>query len=210
MDSKLYRAENKNGYVTSLARFATDLGPFVWKIASTKIDNVLPKKVKFGPRWVEENRSIEKPQCLFSGKQRSLNSISGNYSSIHLAPATSGSSSIAVSRSPLLCNEDIKTIGGLSSKKDLTYAPSHQFQQRPLLHSSIDGSLSGFGIGYTPQMGLALQPMNSFCGNTLNSSAMYTMHASNVVSEETKVADNPIGLHSRNAIVSHPDLALQL
>ncbi|KAH1097251.1 hypothetical protein J1N35_014172 [Gossypium stocksii] len=200
----------ENGYVTSLARFATDLGPVVWKIASRKIDRVLPSKVKFGPGWVEENRSIEQPQCLFSGKQRSSNSTSGNHSSIHLAPATSGSSSIAASRSPLLCNEDIKTIGGLSSQKDLTCAPSHQFQQRPSLHSGIDGSLSGFGIGYASQMGLALQPMNSFCGNTPNSSAMCAMHASNFVSKETKAADNSVGLHSRNAMVSHPDLALQL
>ncbi|PPS14735.1 hypothetical protein GOBAR_AA05847 [Gossypium barbadense] len=173
----------ENGYVTSLARFAADLGPVVWKTASRKIDSVLPSKVKFGPGWVEENRSIEQPQCLFSGKQRSSNSTSGNHSSIHLALATSGSSSIAASRSPLLCNEDIKTIGGLSSQKDLTCAPSHQFQQRPSLHLGIDGSLSGFGIGYAPQMGLALQPMNSFCGNTPNSSAMCTMHASNFVSK---------------------------
>ncbi|KAK8309330.1 hypothetical protein V6Z12_D02G119200 [Gossypium hirsutum] len=117
----------ENGYVTSLARFAADLGPVVWKIASRKIDSVLPSKVKFGPGWVEEYRSTEQPQCLFSGKQRSSNSTSGNHSSIHLAPATSGSSSIAASRSPLLCNEDIKTIGGLSSQKDLTCAPSLQF-----------------------------------------------------------------------------------
>ncbi|TYI39668.1 hypothetical protein ES332_A02G110400v1 [Gossypium tomentosum] len=199
----------ENGYVTSLARFAADLGPVVWKTASRKIDSVLPSKVKFGPGWVEENRSIEQPQCLFSGKQRSSNSTSGNHSSIHLALANSGSSSIAASRSPLLCNEDIKTIG-LSSQKDLTCAPSHQFQQRPSLHLGIDGSLSGFGIGYAPQMGLALQPMNSFCGNTPNSSAMCTMHASNFVSKETKAADNSVGLHSRNAMVSHPDLALQL
>ncbi|TYI39670.1 hypothetical protein ES332_A02G110400v1 [Gossypium tomentosum] len=66
----------ENGYVTSLARFAADLGPVVWKTASRKIDSVLPSKVKFGPGWVEENRSIEQPQCLFSGKQRSSNSTS--------------------------------------------------------------------------------------------------------------------------------------
>lgn len=151
----------ETGYVTSLARFAEDLGPVVWKLASRKVESVLPSKVKFGPGWVEENRSIEQPQCLFSEKQRSSNSTSDNHSSIHLASATSGSNSIAASRSPSLCNEDIKTIRGLSSRKDLTCAPSHQFQQRPSLHLGIDGSLSGSGIDYALQMGLASQPMNS-------------------------------------------------
>ncbi|XP_039026497.1 uncharacterized protein LOC120160130 isoform X1 [Hibiscus syriacus] len=64
----------ENGYATSLARFAADLGPVVWKIASKKIESVLPRGVKFGPGWVGENK-IEQLRFSFSDKQISSNSI---------------------------------------------------------------------------------------------------------------------------------------
>ncbi|XP_047319643.1 uncharacterized protein LOC124923725 [Impatiens glandulifera] len=44
----------EHGYTRSLARFAGNLGPLAWKIASKKIESVLPSGVKFGPGWVGE------------------------------------------------------------------------------------------------------------------------------------------------------------
>ncbi|XP_077231209.1 uncharacterized protein LOC143864207 isoform X2 [Tasmannia lanceolata] len=44
-------------YARSLARFAANLGPVAWKIASKKIEKVLPTGLKFGPGWVGENES---------------------------------------------------------------------------------------------------------------------------------------------------------
>ncbi|XP_042495317.1 uncharacterized protein LOC122074524 [Macadamia integrifolia] len=43
------------GYARSLARFAANLGPVAWKIASQKIERALPAGLKFGPGWVVEN-----------------------------------------------------------------------------------------------------------------------------------------------------------
>ncbi|KAJ6414320.1 hypothetical protein OIU84_007023 [Salix udensis] len=43
---------SEHGYARSLARFAADLGPVVWRIASKKIESVLPTGVEFGPGWV--------------------------------------------------------------------------------------------------------------------------------------------------------------
>ncbi|KAK9135682.1 hypothetical protein Syun_015012 [Stephania yunnanensis] len=43
-----------HGFARSLARFAADLGPVVWKIASKKIERALPPQVMFGPGWVGE------------------------------------------------------------------------------------------------------------------------------------------------------------
>ncbi|XWS24606.1 hypothetical protein CRYUN_Cryun28dG0117300 [Craigia yunnanensis] len=131
----------ENGYATSLARFAADLGPAVWKIASKKIESVLPSGLKFGPGWVGENRAIEQPQSSFSERQRSSNSLSVNHSIRLLSPATSGSNSIAAIRFPLQGREDAETVRGLSSQNDLTSAPSHQFQQRPLLHSGSSSTM---------------------------------------------------------------------
>lgn len=43
------------GYARSLARFAANLGPGSWKVASKKIERSLPAGLKFGPGWVGEN-----------------------------------------------------------------------------------------------------------------------------------------------------------
>lgn len=42
-------------YARSLARFAANLGPISWKVASEMIERSLPAGVKFGPGWVGEN-----------------------------------------------------------------------------------------------------------------------------------------------------------
>ncbi|XP_044488937.1 uncharacterized protein LOC123213543 [Mangifera indica] len=46
---------SEHGYTRSLARFAANLGPVVWQIASKKIERCLPAEIKFGPGWVGEN-----------------------------------------------------------------------------------------------------------------------------------------------------------
>lgn len=52
-------------YARSLARFAGSLGPVAWKIASEKIDKVLPAGVKFGPGWVGEYEPLPTPILSF-------------------------------------------------------------------------------------------------------------------------------------------------
>ncbi|KAI4366263.1 hypothetical protein MLD38_022158 [Melastoma candidum] len=52
----------EHAYARSLARFAANLGPVAWKIASRKIESVLPPGVKFGPGWVGENDNMKPPE----------------------------------------------------------------------------------------------------------------------------------------------------
>ncbi|XP_042507245.1 uncharacterized protein LOC122083481 [Macadamia integrifolia] len=47
------------GYARSLARFAANLGPVAWKIASQKIERALPAGLNFGPGWVGENDATQ-------------------------------------------------------------------------------------------------------------------------------------------------------
>ncbi|XP_017248332.1 uncharacterized protein LOC108219408 isoform X2 [Daucus carota subsp. sativus] len=47
----------EHSYARSVARFAADLGPVVWKIASKKIASVLPQGMKFGPGYVGEREA---------------------------------------------------------------------------------------------------------------------------------------------------------
>ncbi|KAH7301608.1 hypothetical protein KP509_23G034300 [Ceratopteris richardii] len=44
-------------YARSLARFAGDLGPDVWKIAAEKIRRAMPLGVPFGPGWVGQQEA---------------------------------------------------------------------------------------------------------------------------------------------------------
>jgi len=56
----------KHSYARSLAHFAADLGPVVWKIAASKISSVLPTGHEFGPGWVSEDDGSQKqhfPVC---------------------------------------------------------------------------------------------------------------------------------------------------
>lgn len=56
----------EHGYVRSLAQFAADLGPVVWKVASKKIDKFLPRGLEFGPGWIGENEALMQEQSLFT------------------------------------------------------------------------------------------------------------------------------------------------
>ncbi|KAL1547087.1 bromodomain-containing protein 9-like [Salvia divinorum] len=52
-------------YARSLARFAADLGPVAWKVASKKLDYVLPPGTEYGPGWVADNgASSSQPPSL--------------------------------------------------------------------------------------------------------------------------------------------------
>ncbi|KAG9154235.1 hypothetical protein Leryth_000692 [Lithospermum erythrorhizon] len=58
----------QHAYPRSLAKFAAILGPAAWKVASRKLESVLPAGVKFGPGWVGETEALPS----FSGvKQKS-------------------------------------------------------------------------------------------------------------------------------------------
>lgn len=48
-------------YARSLARFAADLGPEVWKVAGEKIRRALPVGVPFGPGWVGQQEAPGRP-----------------------------------------------------------------------------------------------------------------------------------------------------
>ncbi|OMO83356.1 hypothetical protein CCACVL1_11415 [Corchorus capsularis] len=216
----------ENGYTTSLARFAAGLGPVVWKIASKKIESVLPSGLKYGPGWVGENRIIEQPQFSSPEKQKSSHYQSDHHSGrLFSPPATSGGSN--GSRFLLQGREEAESVRGVSSQNDcpllynrvgeMNSAPSHHFQQRPLLNSGMNGSIGGFGSGYYPQMGLITQPTNSMSEiNSVpsqtqgmvsgSSSNMCPMPAGEFLSQEAKFADSSSTPHTRNSMTVAPDL----
>ncbi|KAI4388372.1 hypothetical protein MLD38_000706 [Melastoma candidum] len=54
-------------YARSLARFAADLGPVAWKMASQRIEQSLPSECKFGRGWVVEYEPVPTP-IIFTQK----------------------------------------------------------------------------------------------------------------------------------------------
>ncbi|KAK6934478.1 Bromodomain [Dillenia turbinata] len=55
-------------YARSLARFAATLGPAAWKVASKRIEQVLPVGFKFGRGWVGEYEPLPTPILVFENR----------------------------------------------------------------------------------------------------------------------------------------------
>ncbi|KAG7654986.1 Bromodomain [Arabidopsis suecica] len=94
------------GYAKSLARYAANLGPVAWKIASRRIETVLPSGIKFGQGWVgenpagpEEDDSQKQNLLMSSGKQKCSNDLaSDDHSNRILSPTASVSSAFIGNR----------------------------------------------------------------------------------------------------------------
>ncbi|CAN1147087.1 Bromodomain and PHD finger-containing protein 3 [Linum perenne] len=52
-------------YTRSMARFAANLGPVAWKVASKRIEQALPPGCKFGRGWVGEYEPLTAPIIMF-------------------------------------------------------------------------------------------------------------------------------------------------
>lgn len=93
----------EHGYARSLARFAANLGPVVWKVASKKFGGVLPSGVKLDhPELVGENGggASQQPMLLPFDNQKSLHRMAHDaHPSGPLEPSTSGINSFVAHNS---------------------------------------------------------------------------------------------------------------
>lgn len=106
----------KHSYARSLAHFAADLGPAVWKIAARKIRSVLPVGHAFGPGWVEDEMP-QREQFSVYDEERSLDSsVQEDHSSRF--PTPSGSFPVA-DKSCLQSGDMILNTRGLNSQSEL-------------------------------------------------------------------------------------------
>ncbi|XP_025013679.2 uncharacterized protein LOC8273622 isoform X3 [Ricinus communis] len=146
------------GYARSLARFAADLGPVVWKIASKKIESALPTGLEFGPGWVGEDKVVDGQQKFqFSDRPKVSNSSIFNDHFSRPQPTATGTNSAVTSICSARTREDwMENVGKISSQSEListnsstggiNYMSSVLVQQKPIIHSDING-LSG-GLRY--------------------------------------------------------------
>ncbi|CAF2256713.1 transcription factor GTE4 [Brassica napus] len=210
------------GYARSLARYAANLGPVAWKIASKRIETVLPPGIKYGPGWVEENpagtEEDNDPQ-----KQKCSNDLaSDNHSNRILSPTASVSSAF-------IGNRHSSSSQGIEE----TAAPSRAFppasssrQAGPLIkpESSINGltrGFSGFGHSPSPMIGATRQQQPNLANETMPGPQQQGMLFPYNKQEFDRfppdlnarlVSPNSPGANQQTGSSSsqHPDLALQL
>ncbi|CAI9117110.1 OLC1v1018447C1 [Oldenlandia corymbosa var. corymbosa] len=151
-----------HAYARSLARYAANLGPVAWNVASRKLKSVLPDGLAFGPGWVEEN---DLPLPFLPDKLKSMNTSVPNhdYSGKMVNPSTSELSS--VHRPP----GEIADAGRRSSSQNelpnqgsgLSWAipcSGNSFQtppQKAIFHPNRNGFNGMIGFDMSSQMGVA-------------------------------------------------------
>jgi hypothetical protein len=108
----------EHGYARSITQFAADLGPVVWKIASKKIERVLPVGLKFGPGWIGENEALKHLQSLFTEEKSSESSIPYDNTSKLLHHSTSDSNTVFANGFLWQGREDFESTD-LDSKSEL-------------------------------------------------------------------------------------------
>ncbi|KAK1400318.1 Bromo domain-containing protein [Heracleum sosnowskyi] len=155
----------EHSYARSLARFAANLGPVAWKVASNKLGSVLPPGVKFGPGYVGENEASS-PSPFFSfDKQQSSSSLAcdGNKGR-PVAPPTSGVNTVTTSG---IHDKDnlVEIDRKLSSQNNMAVPhgtpvsgirPGQSFHtpNKNAFQAERNGFNSVFGYNFPSQMGL--------------------------------------------------------
>ncbi|KAF3973805.1 hypothetical protein ACB098_01G077700 [Castanea mollissima] len=151
----------EHGYARSLTRFAAGLGPVVWKIASQKIERVLPTGLKFGPGWVGENEASKQQQSLFNEEKFSDGSIPDKDTSKALHHRTSSLNTVVANGFLSQGKEDFEStdidshcelISVNSSVGGLKSVPPFRVQQKPIITTDINGLNDGFGSDFSSQI----------------------------------------------------------
>ncbi|XAR61536.1 hypothetical protein NMG60_11015988 [Bertholletia excelsa] len=191
------RAEH--GYARSLARFAANLGPVVWKIASKKIENSLPSGVKFGPGWVGEN-DISQPAPSISPSTLPEQKRSNQHE--FGSASTSGTNPVVTYRD---VNQAIsgqnsssqlavfKGGGGVGGGGGTTSGPSIQAQLKQMLYPDQNGFNGLLGCDPSSQTGMLRVRSNIPTGQP------------NL--EEVSVPSQMVGMVSRSSTSVTPPMA---
>ncbi|KAL0432787.1 UNVERIFIED_CONTAM: Bromodomain and PHD finger-containing protein 3 [Sesamum latifolium] len=152
-------------YARSLARYAANLGPVAWKMASKKIEAVLPAGIQYGPGWVGDNEAPSRPLSFSTEKQISSNSAAGDGNSGKVVtPSTSDfSSGLAHGSSEGM----VEAVRKLNSQNDVTgqgEAASwrRQFPSQQNPHHSYRNGFNGmFGYNLSAAAGQVAIPGHS-------------------------------------------------
>ncbi|KAF3606543.1 hypothetical protein DY000_02046006 [Brassica cretica] len=215
------------GYARSLARYAANLGPVAWKIASKRIGTALPSGVKFGLGWVgdnpsgtEEDNDPQKQTLL--GKQKCSNDLaSDDHSNRILSPAASVSSAFIGNRHSSSAQGIEETAPSRVLVSEFPSSSSSR-QAGPLIKpESSNRRFSGFSHSPSPMIGVTSQQQPNSTTEAVPGSQQQGLlfpynkqefHRFPPDLNARIVSPNSPGANQQTSSSSsqHPDLALQL
>ncbi|KAL2346174.1 hypothetical protein Fmac_000174 [Flemingia macrophylla] len=147
----------KHSYARSLANFAADLGPVVWKIAASKISSVLPTGHEFGPGWVSEDGRSQRQRFPVCDEDRTLDPpVPEDYRSKFSSPSRSfplANRSLCLQGGDTVINNyqnelnPVISIGGGSES-----TTPMRIQQESMAHSNDFGTHDRLGSTFSSQM----------------------------------------------------------
>ncbi|CAH8252986.1 unnamed protein product [Arabidopsis lyrata] len=216
------------GYAKSLARYAANIGPVAWKIASRRIETVLPSGIKFGQGWVgenpagpEEDDSQKQNLLMSSGKQKCSNDLaSDDHSNRILSPTASVSSAFIGNRHS--SSQPIEETAPPPANPEIDHPSSSSHQAGPLIKTeSSNGLIRGFSHNANQMLGIARQQQPKVSNEATPGSQQqgslfpYTKQEFHRFPPDLNarlVSPNSPGSNQQTGSSSsqHPDLALQL
>ncbi|KAL0440487.1 UNVERIFIED_CONTAM: hypothetical protein Slati_2531700 [Sesamum latifolium] len=188
-------------YARSLARYAANLGPVAWKVASKRIEYVLPPGVQYGPGWVGENGAPSSQPLSYSiEKQKSPNSSAGDCNSNKLVTPSNSDLSSAVAYGP--SEAMVEAVRKLNSQHELSlqgdassWKTQFPVQQKPAYASQRNGLVGIFGYD-TSAMGTAMtgaNPLDSQIKEPVpryDFSATHPSYMNHIIQEEAKLRES--------------------
>ncbi|CAN8292211.1 unnamed protein product [Cochlearia groenlandica] len=218
------------GYARSLARYAANLGPVAWKIASRRIETVLPPGIKFGLGWVGDNpagpEEDDTQKQILLGKQKCSNDlVSDDHSNRILSPTGSVSSAFIGNRQHSSSRGIEETPPAHSLNPETEYPSSSSRQPGPLIKSEgnngLTRSFSGFSHSPSPMLGITRQQQPNLTSEGIQGSQQQGLLFPSTKQEFHRfppdlnamiVSPNSPGSnpHAGSSSSQHPDLALQL
>ncbi|CAH9141604.1 unnamed protein product [Cuscuta epithymum] len=136
----------QHAYARSLSKFAANLGPVAWNIASKKLQHILPPGVEFGPGWVGESVVQPLASSLSTENQNlplasSLSTENQNLPNRPLTPPFPASNLGTTGTSSEAMIEAVRRLNSLNEMADQCGMP----RQKPVFHSNRNGMNGMFG-----------------------------------------------------------------
>lgn len=191
----------KHSYARSLAHFAADLGPVVWKIAARKISSVLPAGHEFGPGWVADDDVSQRQHFAVCDERNSDPSVPEDFRGRFPSPSgsfsfanTSGlqSGDMAINRESNYQNE-LNPVSSVSGGSESMFPG--RYQQESMVHSDDFASNGRLGSNVSPQMTMVNLSDLTGSSSAGNVPQMFGMDAINSLSSRiapTNVKQQPL------------------
>ncbi|XP_048430892.1 uncharacterized protein LOC103955527 [Pyrus x bretschneideri] len=190
----------EHGYARSLARFAANLGPIAWKVASKKIGSVLPSGIKFGPGWIGENETSRLPQFSICEREQRVqsNPASDDHSDRLLPRNTLCSKSVVPNRFSLQSGVNVESRRQLSSHNEAASVDNGACGIRPVPPFPVQQNFTNHsGMSSSTDKSVPSQMLSKA---SESNAIIHQMPIKHIASEEAKLPEISSGSRSSHLL----------